>query len=80
MAKKAGRPAGDIGLDAWVSMGNTTPDQWRSEIQAWRDIGVSHVTLNTTFERFHHQPIAEKSQRVHTDAVRRYYDAVRDLL
>ncbi len=80
MAKKADRPAGAIGLDAWVSMGKTTPEQWRAEIQAWRDIGVSHVTLNTTFERFHHQPIVEKSLPIHMQAVRRYYAAVHDLL
>ncbi|MSQ19326.1 MAG: LLM class F420-dependent oxidoreductase [Betaproteobacteria bacterium] len=80
LAKKAGRAADSVGTDTWVSMANTTPEQWRAEIKAWRDIGVSHVTLNTAFDRYHHQPILEKSPRIHVDAVRRYFDAVHDLL
>jgi len=79
MARVAGRADDAVGVDAWVSVGAGTPDDWRAEVQAWRSLGVSHVTMNTTFARFHHVPLAERSFDAHVDAARRWYAAVQDL-
>jgi hypothetical protein len=50
----AGRKEGDIGIDARMSMGRTTAREWRQEVEAWRHLGVTHITLNTAFV-YHHQ-------------------------
>jgi hypothetical protein len=38
------------------------------------------VTLNTAFERMHHQPIETKTLDGHLKAVETYFATVRDLL
>jgi len=76
----AGRKPDDIGIDAWVSMGELTPDDWREEINGWKSLGVSHLTLNTSFDVMHHKPIAGNSLQEHLEAIRSYRDAVSDLL
>lgn len=78
--RAAERPEDAIGIDAWVSMGEMTPDEWREEISRWRDLGISHVTLNTAFDRLHHRAIAGKSLSDHLRAIRQYHEAVSELL
>ena len=78
--QSAGRKPGDIGIDAWVSMGTLKPDDWRKEIKGWKDLGVSHVTLNTSFDVMHHKPISGNSLQQHLEAIRSYRDAVSELL
>lgn len=80
MIRKAGRPEEAVGLDAWVSMGAGTPDDWRAEIAAWQRIGITHITLNTAFGGYpHHRPISDRTLAGHLDAIRIYRDAVGDL-
>lgn len=79
-AHKAGRNPEDIGLDAWVSMGGRTPDAWHKEAAAWKEIGASHITLNTAFKTRHHQRITGTSLAEHLAAIESYRDAVQDLL
>ena len=64
-AREVGRKEGDIGIDAWMSMGGRTPGEWRQEVEAWRRLGVTHITLNTAFERRHH---------AHVTAMRRFHE------
>ena len=80
MIAEAGRSADAVGLDAWVSMGGTAPEDWRAEVEGWRALGVTYLTVNTAFGRMHHTPIAEDTLDAHIDAVRRYREAVADLL
>ena len=80
MVAKAGRPKEAVGIDAWVSIGGTTPDDWRTEIEGWRKLGISHVTLNTAFERMHHKPIEAKTLAGHLKAIETYRNTVADLL
>lgn len=79
-AEEAGRDPEEIGLDAWVSMGNATADDWRAEFIAWQDVGATHITLNTAFKTRHHQRIAGTSIEEHLAAIESYMEAVRDLL
>ncbi len=79
-AEQQGRDRAEIGVDTWVSMGGSSSSDWRREIAGWRDLGVSHVTLNTAFDVAHHRRIDGRSLEKHLDAVKRYIDAVGDLL
>jgi probable F420-dependent oxidoreductase len=79
-AEQAGRGPASIGLDVWVSMGGGNEASWREEVDFWKSAGVTHITLNTTFERNHHHRIASRSLPAHIAALERYRDAVADLL
>ena len=75
-----GRKRSEVGIDAWVSMEGLNAEQWRGELVAWRDLGATHVTLNTAFDFDHHHPIKGSSFVDHAQAVEKYYAAVSDLL
>jgi probable F420-dependent oxidoreductase len=78
--RAAGRTDSAVGIDAWISIGGRTPAQWRDEVKAWRDLGVTHVTLNTTFGAFHHRAIEGQTLAAHLDAIREFHNTVVDLL
>lgn len=75
----AGRSKDEVGLAVWVSaVGDES--SWRSELQFWRDAGVTHVTLNNTFARYHHRRIPGRSMADHLAAIERYRNAVAQLV
>jgi probable F420-dependent oxidoreductase len=78
-AENAGRDPAAIGLDAWTGMAGKTPDQWRSEIATWRDLGATHITFNTIFNRGHLKAIEGRDAATHLAAMARYIEAVGDL-
>ena len=53
---------------------------WREEISFWKKAGVTHVTLHNTFGGYHHKRMAGRSMSDHVNAMRRYRNAVADLL
>jgi probable F420-dependent oxidoreductase len=79
-SREVGRREGDIGIDAWMSMGGRGPRQWRQEVEAWRHLGITHITLNTAFERRHHKRIDGRSTNAHIAAACHFYESVADLL
>ncbi|ETX02502.1 MAG: hypothetical protein ETSY1_03310 [Candidatus Entotheonella factor] len=46
-ARAAGRNPADIGIEGRVSLQGTTPDMRLKEAEAWRDLGASHLSVNT---------------------------------
>ncbi len=78
-ASAAGRDPAAIGLDCWTSMGRGTPDDWRAEVEAWRNLGATHITLNTIFNRGHMHGIEGADPATHLDAIAAYMEAVKDL-
>ena len=78
-AEKVGRDPSQIGLDCWTGMGDSSPDAWRAEIEAWRQAGATHITLNTTFNRGHVKAIDSTDVAVHLQAIETYIEAVGDL-
>ena len=78
-AEAHGRDRDEIGIDGWVSMGAGTADDWRREILGWRELGASHITLNTVFDVGHHSRIAGRSFDDHAAAIREYMAVVKDL-
>jgi probable F420-dependent oxidoreductase len=43
----AGKDPENFGIDARISIANGTPDDWRKEVENWRQRGATHVTLGT---------------------------------
>ena len=77
--RRGGIPAA-VGLEVWVSTGEGGPDDWRKQFQAWKDAGVTHVTVNSTYARGPHKRIAGRTVSDHMAAMKQYREAVADLL
>jgi probable F420-dependent oxidoreductase len=78
-AKAAGREPNSVGLGVWVSaVGDEAA--WRNELQQWKAAGVTHVTLNNTYARYHHHRIEGRTLKDHIAAMTRYRSAVADLV
>ena len=52
MALAAGRDPAKIGIEATLTIIDRTPEELRAEIEDWRRIGATHVTVNTMPERW----------------------------
>jgi probable F420-dependent oxidoreductase len=46
-ALEEGRDPGTIGIEARVSIGRTGPDEWLRQVEEWREIGATHLSVNT---------------------------------
>jgi alkanesulfonate monooxygenase SsuD/methylene tetrahydromethanopterin reductase-like flavin-dependent oxidoreductase (luciferase family) len=57
-AKQEGRDPASIGVEVWVSTGAGDEASWREEFSFWKRAGVTHLTVNSAFERSHHKRIA----------------------
>jgi probable F420-dependent oxidoreductase len=79
-AREAGRDPASLGLEVWVSAGEGGPEEWRRRVQSWKDAGVTHITLNNTYNRGPHKRIAGRSMADHLAAMEQYRTAVADLL
>src|SRR5262249_33076566 len=78
--KEEGRDPKDVGLEVWGSTADGGPDDWRKEFTDWKGVGVTHVTLNSTYTRGPPQRIAGRTLADHLTAMRQYHAAVKDLL
>jgi alkanesulfonate monooxygenase SsuD/methylene tetrahydromethanopterin reductase-like flavin-dependent oxidoreductase (luciferase family) len=45
--REEGRDPAAFGIDVRISARLTPADQWAAEIAAWRDLGATHVCINT---------------------------------
>ena len=75
----AGRDPKSVGLGVWVSAAGDEAS-WRKELQLWKQAGVTHVTLNNVYARYHHQRIEGRTLADHIAAMKRYRSVVADLL
>jgi probable F420-dependent oxidoreductase len=66
-AAAAGRDAAGIGIEGRLPIGDRAPGEWRDEIRAWRDLGATHLTVNT-------MKAGLASPGEHIDAIRRFRD------
>jgi alkanesulfonate monooxygenase SsuD/methylene tetrahydromethanopterin reductase-like flavin-dependent oxidoreductase (luciferase family) len=80
LTEAEGRDPGSIGIEVWTSCGAGSEADWRREASFWKAAGASHICLTTTFHRRHHHRIAGTTLGDHLAALRRYRDAVADLL
>jgi probable F420-dependent oxidoreductase len=80
LTEQAGRDPGAVGIEVWTSCGDSGEADWRREIAFWKQAGVSHICLTTTFNNRHHHRIAGRSLNDHMAAIKRYRNAIGDLL
>jgi probable F420-dependent oxidoreductase len=45
--KEAGRDQGDVGIDARFALKVGTPESWHAAVEAWRNLGATHLSINT---------------------------------
>lgn len=76
VARAAGRDPGTIGLEAWVSLGGRTEDQWAAEAEGWRRLGATYLAVNTEFASGMHRPSEATTVDEHLRLLERYRDAV----
>ncbi|HWX77623.1 MAG TPA: LLM class F420-dependent oxidoreductase [Candidatus Acidoferrales bacterium] len=46
-AREAGRDPKSIGIESRVMIGQTSPEEWKKEIEAWKNLGATHLAVNT---------------------------------
>jgi probable F420-dependent oxidoreductase len=71
-AQQAGRDPAQIGIEARVSVGGLSPDDWLAEARGWKELGATHLGVNTMKAGF-------DSPQAHIDAIRRFKEVVADL-
>src|SRR5437870_7001338 len=79
-AEESGRDPATIGIDTRVSVGIGSEAEWRDTVRFWKSSGVSRLTLATYSGRGHLRRISGKSLSDHLGAIKRYWNAVADLL
>ncbi len=67
-AREAGRDPAAIGIESWFTVGDRAPGDWLEWIGAWKDLGATHLTLNTMESGF-------STPAEHIDAIRRFKEA-----
>ncbi|MBI4338680.1 MAG: LLM class F420-dependent oxidoreductase [Chloroflexi bacterium] len=68
-AWEAGRDPASIGIEGRAGAANATPEEWARTAAAWRELGATHLSLNTMGAGF-------KGLPQHLDALRRFKEAV----
>lgn len=71
-AREAGRDPGSIGVQARTSLTNSTPEQWRRDIELWRGKGATHLVAGTSGKGLspnQHLQLAERYLRETKDLV-----------
>jgi probable F420-dependent oxidoreductase len=75
---KEGRPESEFGLEAVVDF-SQGPDTWKSELEVWRELGGTHLTLramDTAAEAVGHERVGYKGPQAYIDALEQFRDAL----
>jgi probable F420-dependent oxidoreductase len=67
-AEEAGRDPSAIGIEGRIGYGEGSSESWLKEIEAWKKLGATHVSLNT-------MKAGLESPSAHIDAIRRFQRA-----
>lgn len=65
--RDARRKVEDVGIEGRINLYNTPEAEWGPTLEAWRDLGASHVCFNT-------MGVSLPSPQGHIDAIRRFKD------
>ena len=63
------RDPGEIGIESWVNIGEGGPDHWAAEIDRWKSLGATYISVNT-------MGAGLASPKAHMDAIRHFKEAV----
>lgn len=67
--REAGRDTNEVGIEPRISVSEGDPDSWASEAAAWKELGVTHISVNTMGAGY-------SSPQDHIDAVERFKQEV----
>lgn len=67
--REAGRDPNAIGIEARVSIANKPPEEWKREVDGWREIGATHLAVNT-------MGAGLEGARQHIEALHRFKDVI----
>jgi probable F420-dependent oxidoreductase len=67
--RAAGRSVEDVGIDGRISIAGANSEDWAASLEAWRDLGATHVAVNT-------MGAGLESPRDHIKAIERFKDAI----
>ena len=67
--REAGRDPGSVGIEARMNAREGDLDEWVRQTEGWRDLGATHISMNTMGAGF-------KSPDEHIEAIRRYKEAI----
>lgn len=65
--REAGRDPDQLGMEARLSLGITPQSEWRNDIDRWKQLGATHLSINT-------MSFGLKSPRDHIAMIERLYD------
>ena len=68
-AAAAGRGPEDIGVESWVSIRDSSEDDWKRTAEAWRELGATHLSVNT-------MNAGLGSPQAHIEAIERFREVV----
>ena len=68
-AREAGRDPSEIGIEARISMSQGDPDAWANEASAWKELGTTHLSVNT-------MGAGLKSPQDHIDAIKQFKESI----
>ncbi len=80
LTRAEGRDPAAVGIEVWTSCGAGTAADWRREASFWKSAGASHLCLTTSFNRRHHRRIEGPGVADHLAALKRYHNAVAEVL
>lgn len=66
---EAGRSRDEFGMEARITYGDGNPDEWLATIEGWRQLGATHLSLNTMGAEL-------DTPSAHLAAIRRFAGAV----
>ena len=64
-AQAAGRDPSSIGVESWVSIRDSSEDDWRQAVDTWRELGATHISVNT-------MNAGLQSPQAHIEAIQRF--------
>ena len=64
-ARAAGRDPAAIGIEGRLAIGRRPPDEWISDVKAWKQLGATHLTVNT-------MKAGLATPSAHIEAIRRF--------
>jgi len=67
-AREAGRDPKSIGIEGRVMIGQRSPEEWTKEIEAWKGLRATHLSVNT-------MKAGLRTPADHIEAIRRFHNA-----
>ncbi len=69
--RESGRSEAAVGLEGRINLARGTEEDWKDDLQAWRDLGATHITASTAGTGL-------RSLKQHVDALTRFRELLRD--